>query len=69
MVLHPPPPRAGLHPSRYRTQMCTDGSGCKRRVCFFAHSPDELRKPEEDAAWLTMQDEDAAGARARVRRF
>ncbi|GMH03366.1 hypothetical protein Nepgr_005205 [Nepenthes gracilis] len=32
-----------LHPSRYRTQACKDGSNCKRRVCFFAHSPDELR--------------------------
>ncbi|KAJ8432364.1 hypothetical protein Cgig2_004224 [Carnegiea gigantea] len=32
-----------LHPSRYRTQACKDGPGCKRRVCFFAHSPDQLR--------------------------
>mmetsp|Transcript_31079 Transcript_31079/g.101289 ORF Transcript_31079/g.101289 Transcript_31079/m.101289 type:complete len:623 (-) Transcript_31079:186-2054(-) len=34
-----------LHPSRYRTQSCKDGLGCQRRVCFFAHSPDELRTP------------------------
>ncbi|KAL9224564.1 hypothetical protein vseg_000586 [Gypsophila vaccaria] len=32
-----------LHPSRFRTQACKDGPGCKRRVCFFAHSPDQLR--------------------------
>ncbi|GAB4852696.1 hypothetical protein Ancab_016910 [Ancistrocladus abbreviatus] len=32
-----------LHPSRYRTQACKDGPNCKRRVCFFAHSPEELR--------------------------
>lgn len=32
-----------LHPARYRTQPCKDGGGCKRRVCFFAHTPDQLR--------------------------
>lgn len=32
-----------LHPDRYRTQPCKDGSNCPRRVCFFAHSPDQLR--------------------------
>lgn len=32
-----------LHPSKFRTQVCKDGSGCSRRVCFFAHSPDQLR--------------------------
>ncbi|KMT03254.1 hypothetical protein BVRB_8g197970 [Beta vulgaris subsp. vulgaris] len=32
-----------LHPARFRTQACKDGPGCKRRVCFFAHSPDQLR--------------------------
>lgn len=37
-----------LHPSRYRTQLCTDGTGCRRRVCFFAHSETELRRPEDD---------------------
>jgi hypothetical protein len=35
-----------LHPSRYRTQLCRDGLGCKRRVCFFAHSLDDLRSPQ-----------------------
>jgi hypothetical protein len=43
--------------------MCTDGAQCKRRVCFFAHSEPELRKPEEDPVWLQqqMQDEAASG--------
>ncbi|KAG8052805.1 hypothetical protein GUJ93_ZPchr0001g32443 [Zizania palustris] len=32
-----------LHPTRYRTQPCKDGTACRRRVCFFAHTPDQLR--------------------------
>uniref|UniRef100_A0A803P3J6 C3H1-type domain-containing protein n=1 Tax=Cannabis sativa TaxID=3483 RepID=A0A803P3J6_CANSA len=32
-----------LHPARYRTQPCKDGTNCRRRVCFFAHTPDQLR--------------------------
>ncbi|XP_050363165.1 zinc finger CCCH domain-containing protein 20-like isoform X2 [Argentina anserina] len=32
-----------LHPARYRTQPCKDGLGCHRRVCFFAHTPEQLR--------------------------
>ncbi|XP_074286970.1 zinc finger CCCH domain-containing protein 23-like [Silene latifolia] len=32
-----------LHPARYRTQPCKDGPACLRRVCFFAHTPDQLR--------------------------
>jgi hypothetical protein len=35
-----------LHPSRYRTQLCKDTEKCDRVVCFFAHSLDELRTPE-----------------------
>ncbi|GAB4815716.1 hypothetical protein N2152v2_002762 [Parachlorella kessleri] len=34
-----------LHPARYRTQLCKEGALCKRSVCFFAHSMDELREP------------------------
>ena len=34
---------ACLHPERYRTQLCNSGGNCKRSVCFFAHSLDELR--------------------------
>lgn len=32
-----------LHPSRYRTEACKDGRNCKRKVCFFAHTPRQLR--------------------------
>nr|GLL39846.1 zinc finger CCCH domain-containing protein 20-like [Ipomoea trifida] len=41
-----------LHPARYRTQPCKDGLKCKRRVCFFAHSPEQLRvlSPRADAS-------------------
>ncbi|XP_078431271.1 zinc finger CCCH domain-containing protein 2-like [Wolffia australiana] len=34
-----------LHPDRYRTQPCKDGLACRRRVCFFAHTADQLRLP------------------------
>ncbi|ERN16732.1 zinc finger CCCH domain-containing protein 2 [Amborella trichopoda] len=32
-----------LHPARYRTQPCKDGRSCTRRICFFAHTPAQLR--------------------------
>ncbi|KAE8676442.1 Zinc finger CCCH domain-containing protein 30 [Hibiscus syriacus] len=32
-----------LHPAQYRTRLCKDGTECDRRVCFFAHMPEELR--------------------------
>ncbi|CAL9012308.1 unnamed protein product, partial [Prunus brigantina] len=32
-----------LHPARYRTEACKDGKQCKRKVCFFAHTPRQLR--------------------------
>uniref|UniRef100_N1QSC3 Zinc finger CCCH domain-containing protein 67 n=1 Tax=Aegilops tauschii TaxID=37682 RepID=N1QSC3_AEGTA len=32
-----------LHPAQYRTRLCKAGIGCARRVCFFAHTPEELR--------------------------
>ncbi|CAL9097235.1 unnamed protein product [Musa acuminata var. zebrina] len=32
-----------LHPAQYRTRLCKDETGCNRRVCFFAHKPEELR--------------------------
>lgn len=33
---------------RYRTQLCrnNDGNHCKRQICFFAHSIEELRVPD-----------------------
>ncbi|KAK1412754.1 hypothetical protein QVD17_34251 [Tagetes erecta] len=32
-----------LHPAQYRTRLCKDEVGCNRKVCFFAHKPEELR--------------------------
>ncbi|XP_071717799.1 zinc finger CCCH domain-containing protein 30-like [Rutidosis leptorrhynchoides] len=32
-----------LHPAQYRTRLCKDSPSCARRVCFFAHLPEELR--------------------------
>ncbi|KAE8691796.1 putative Double Clp-N motif-containing P-loop nucleoside triphosphate hydrolases superfamily protein [Hibiscus syriacus] len=32
-----------LHPAQYRTRLCKDEGNCKRKVCFFAHKPEELR--------------------------
>ncbi|XP_021715545.1 zinc finger CCCH domain-containing protein 66-like [Chenopodium quinoa] len=32
-----------LHPAQYRTRLCKDETNCARRVCFFAHKPEELR--------------------------
>ncbi|PKA60697.1 Zinc finger CCCH domain-containing protein 30 [Apostasia shenzhenica] len=32
-----------LHPTRYRTRVCEAGIVCPRRVCFFAHTPEQLR--------------------------
>ncbi|XP_038971741.1 zinc finger CCCH domain-containing protein 24-like isoform X2 [Phoenix dactylifera] len=32
-----------LHPAQYRTRLCKDGPSCTRRVCFFAHTNEELR--------------------------
>ncbi|XP_020242536.1 zinc finger CCCH domain-containing protein 54-like [Asparagus officinalis] len=32
-----------LHPSRFRTRVCESGVLCPRKVCFFAHTPEQLR--------------------------
>ena len=32
-----------LHPAQYRTRLCKDETGCARKVCFFAHKPEDLR--------------------------
>ena len=36
---------AWLHPAKYRTQLCKEGHQCRRPVCFFAHSLEDLRQP------------------------
>ncbi|XP_004503514.1 zinc finger CCCH domain-containing protein 20 [Cicer arietinum] len=38
-----------LHPARYRTQPCKDGTSCRRRVCFFAHTSEQLRTPTQQS--------------------
>ncbi|XP_043718017.1 zinc finger CCCH domain-containing protein 54 [Telopea speciosissima] len=32
-----------LHPTKYRTRACNAGEYCQRKVCFFAHTPEQLR--------------------------
>ncbi|KAL8236442.1 hypothetical protein R6Q59_017523 [Mikania micrantha] len=45
-----------LHPHRYRTQPCKDGVNCRRRVCFFAHTPEQLRvlSPHTDSGFASL---------------
>ncbi|KAD4178729.1 hypothetical protein R6Q59_022312 [Mikania micrantha] len=45
-----------LHPSRYRTQPCKDGVLCRRRICFFAHTPEQLRVLSASQNGLTQPD-------------
>ncbi|XP_017701864.3 zinc finger CCCH domain-containing protein 2-like [Phoenix dactylifera] len=43
-----------LHPARYRTMPCKDGRRCRRKVCFFAHCPRQLRRlPSPSSATAT----------------
>ncbi|XP_007015052.2 PREDICTED: zinc finger CCCH domain-containing protein 56 [Theobroma cacao] len=60
-----------LHPAQYRTRLCKDGTTCNRRVCFFAHRPEELRplyvssgmciqSPQSAASAVTTMDRAAA---------
>lgn len=44
-----------LHPAQYRTRLCKDEVGCARRICFFAHKPDELRAVNPSAVSVGMQ--------------
>ena len=44
-----------LHPSKYRTQLCTEGSGCTRNLCFFAHSLEELREASDSCEPCEME--------------
>ena len=36
-----------LHPTRFRTSLCSLGGACDRAICFFAHAVNELR-PRDD---------------------
>lgn len=42
-------------PNRYRTQLCSFGISCRRPVCFFAHTPSEIRIVELDALTTMLQ--------------
>ncbi|CAD6334772.1 unnamed protein product [Miscanthus lutarioriparius] len=44
-----------LHPAQYRTRLCKDEVGCARRICFFAHKPEELRAVNPSAVSVGMQ--------------
>lgn len=46
-----------LHPLKFRSEMCRKGPLCDRRLCFFAHRPEELRS-------LTQEQLIAAGMMA-----
>jgi hypothetical protein len=56
-----------LHPTRYRTQLCNDGTACNRKICFFAHTPEELRSDAEKPLHVTA-DVMAAATLAAVRK-
>uniref|UniRef100_A0A383V792 C3H1-type domain-containing protein n=1 Tax=Tetradesmus obliquus TaxID=3088 RepID=A0A383V792_TETOB len=36
-----------MHPARFRAQLCSFGTDCNRRICFFAHTQEQLRIPSE----------------------
>jgi hypothetical protein len=64
----------GLHPQRYRTSLCSKGDKCDRRICFFAHAPDQVRKPSngrgpnnEAIACLTVAAADTKLSRRKLR--
>ncbi|XP_077242950.1 zinc finger C-x8-C-x5-C-x3-H type family protein [Tasmannia lanceolata] len=38
-----------LHPARYRTRACKSGKYCQRKVCFFAHTSEQLRAGDKCA--------------------
>ncbi|KAF8393734.1 hypothetical protein HHK36_019932 [Tetracentron sinense] len=51
-----------LHPARYRTQPCKDGTSCRRRVCFFAHTPEQLRVRPQQSPRTPVSDESYDGS-------
>ncbi|GBF94193.1 hypothetical protein Rsub_06463 [Raphidocelis subcapitata] len=38
-----------LHPSRFKTELCSHGARCDRPLCFFAHYDYEIRRPSPSA--------------------
>ena len=35
--------------------MCSDGAECKRKICFFAHRPEDLRDPAPEDPEVTRR--------------
>jgi hypothetical protein len=56
-----------LHPTRYRTQLCNDGTACLRKICFFAHTVAELRSNADKPTHVSA-DAMAAATLAAVRK-
>ncbi|KAL5975031.1 hypothetical protein ACLOJK_031707 [Asimina triloba] len=50
-----------LHPWQYRTRPCKDETGCTRKVCFFAHKPEELRPFPASGSTLLSPRSSSAG--------
>nr|AGT21469.1 PEI1-like [Carica papaya] len=44
-----------LHPARYRTRACNAGRFCQRKVCFFAHTPQQLRSETKYKCQVTYR--------------
>ncbi|GAB4835221.1 hypothetical protein Ancab_000130 [Ancistrocladus abbreviatus] len=53
-----------LHPAQYRTRLCKDGTNCSRRVCFFAHTLEELRPLYVSTGSVVTSPRSAASAAA-----
>lgn len=52
-----------LHPARYRTEACKDGTNCQRKVCFFAHTTRQLRiLPPQDLERVQCQCQCSVGS-------
>ncbi|KAF6252378.1 hypothetical protein COO60DRAFT_1704324 [Scenedesmus sp. NREL 46B-D3] len=56
-----------LHPARFRTQMCRSGRDCRRALCFFAHTAEELRSPGQPGPCNKLPPLPAASAPAPLR--
>lgn len=46
---------------RYRTQLCSYGTECKRSICFFAHDYSQLRITDQTQLLAMERELDAAG--------
>ncbi|KAG2699191.1 hypothetical protein I3843_07G180900 [Carya illinoinensis] len=53
-----------LHPARYRTRACNAGKYCQRKVCFFAHTPEQLRSETKYKCHYTYRARNNGGDRS-----